>query len=364
MHVNPSMKIYFQMAGALGFLLMAVDIWLAFHFGVSIDVITGFIYAMIAFGSGILLVIAAYYWITNVKPLAILMAVVWLPVFGFNVWSQIGTHTAGRMGDVQQASVQKAVHGEAEKSKTDLEAKQAFFIKRRETLGQNMVDLTQVKVGDWSVKTAPAAASDLDGLIAAKQLEVDNESKKVKCGPRCELRTNELAHLKRLKSLAKEIEDNEAQLKATETGLSNARTALAGTNAGNSLATNQSDLYARVMNMSLTKKAGKDQVMIANELTGIWSAFLLCIMSAALVFAEAWPRLMTVYREQNEASQYPTQAPKPYAPATAIRTRQASQGRDVVIVQPPVDNRDHDARAALENLRRTLGVAFNPTATR
>lgn len=292
--IHPSMKPYFKLAGVLGFCLLAIDVVLAFKFGVSIDTTTGIIYALIAVGSGVLLVIAAYFWMTGVKPLGALLAIVWVPVFMFNVWSQIGTHTSGRMGDVQQAALQGDVFSQVTKNKDEFEAKRKFFLDRRVTLKANMTDLTQLKVGAWSVNVVPATAADLDPLIEAKKLEVGNESKRGGCQQKCEGFTNQLSHLQRLRALAVEVADNEKQLSATEAGLANTREKLAHTDAGHSSATNQSSLYAKIMAMSLSSKPNSEQITIANEATGIFSAILLCLLSAALVFAEAWPRLMEV----------------------------------------------------------------------
>ena len=65
MTIAPGMKKYFMMATALGFILLVADLWNAVVFGLSVGGAGPFIYGGIALASGVLLVIAAFFWINR-----------------------------------------------------------------------------------------------------------------------------------------------------------------------------------------------------------------------------------------------------------------------------------------------------------
>lgn len=335
MHIPKGLRYVFALSGLLGYALLALDVKLAYQFGASIGEIEGYIYALIAVGSGILLVLAAFFYLAGCQRFAAGLACAWVLAFGFNVWSQVGVATAGRMGDVQKASLQQAAHKDVEKDKADLEAKQKFFIERRATLESNMKSLTQTKLGGWSVTTAPAAPSDLDPMIEAKKLEVANESKRGGCQRECEKRTNELSHLQRLRSMAVEIQDNEKQLTATETGLTNVRSKLANTDAGNSAGTNQSKVHAKLMSGSLHSNPNAEQVTVANEATGIYSAFALVVLATMMILAHAYPHLMEVrpmgWVEPEQRSQPPA---RPSLNKYAVANRPGANITNYIVEQP------------------------------
>ena len=310
MHVTPGMKRYFQAAGILAISALIGDLWLSAKFGASISWEMTFVMAAISLASGLLLVIAGYFYSIGAKPLGIGLAIVWVPVFMFNIMSNMGVATSNRMIDVQQARWQNAKADEVIKGSAETEAQVKFFLKRRIELRDRLAQLTQTKVGDWSVATAPSSPESLNGAINAKKLEVANESKRGGCGPKCEARTNELAHLSNLQAMAADIQRNEQQLAATKRGLANARAKMDTVTTVQSGTANQSTLYAKLMHWTSSPTAG--QIESANEGTGVFTAIILALVASAFTLASAYPHLVEAARLGPMGGFIP--APRPQAP--------------------------------------------------
>lgn len=142
------------------------------------------------------------------------------------------SYTAGIRGSNRdEARVQNTKYDDGRANTTDYAAKKKLLEDTRERLNAEMAKLVQVKVnGSWTVTATPSSSAELDGPIAAKQLEVDVEAKRGnKCATKCAERTNELGHLKQLKGLAEKIEKNETEYQATLIALTNVREASAKT---------------------------------------------------------------------------------------------------------------------------------------
>lgn len=162
-------------------------------------------------------------WEDHKRGSAIAIALVCAPLLAIEFYSHAG-YTAGLRGhNIETTSVQNVKYVDGRDTVGDLRKKIEHHEARAKELDKDMAALVTTKVKGWTVATRPASPEELDGQIAAKQLEVDNEAKRVRCGPLCEQRTNELAHLKSLRAKAAEIAKNNEMHTATLTALASAR---------------------------------------------------------------------------------------------------------------------------------------------
>lgn len=364
--MTPAMKRRFKVAGLLGVCLLIIDTWLAFWSGHSIDFTTGCIYALISVGSGVLLVMAAYYWLTDWRFVGGVIAVMWIPVFCFNVWSQIGMHTSARMSDVQQASVQSEKRSDVEKEKGEIEAERLALVGARQALVEGK------GVGSGWSSTRPVAAWQSDittkegDKVYQRSKQCSNvtipESRKF-CDELNELRANHAAAIK--------MEETDKRIAAADKGLASVRTRLANTNPGHSTAGNSSTIQAKILGLSLASNPNMTQTTVANEGTGIATAVILCLLAALLILADAFPHLMEA-REAHR-SYVPGSAPPRSFAATSQGSAQAFAPRSAApALTAPVpyiinntNTTDNDARSAaqaandaLNRLRLSLARAY------
>lgn len=168
------------------------------------------------------------------KASGILLALLCIPLGAVAYQSHIGFGAGVRMSDIKKANLQQARYDDGRDSVGELKAKVKLFEDTAKRLDSDMAKLVDMKVGidGWTVTTAPASPEALDGQIAAKQLEVANESKRNGCKSKCEARTNELAHLQALRATAVKIAENQTQHAATIEALAKTRGKSETTEAG------------------------------------------------------------------------------------------------------------------------------------
>jgi hypothetical protein len=196
-------------------------------------------------------------------------------VFSLNLLSNLGA--VGWQRDVTStaAKVQNTRHEDGRDTVTDFAKRAASFEDRAKQLDAEMQALVTTKVSGWTVATRPASPEELDGQIAAKQLEVDNEAKRTRCGPKCEQRTNELAHLKSLRAKAAEIAKNNEMHAAALQGLANARNASAMQTKVVAAPTSQALFFASMAQIDL--KPSEEAQTWTDRGLATWLALGLCI---------------------------------------------------------------------------------------
>lgn len=172
-----------------------------------------------------------------------------LPLFAMEFTSHAGYAAGFRGKDITEARVQNTKFDHGQGNVTDQKGKIALLEERRKELDREMSKLVAIKVNGWSVVTKPASPEELDGQIAAKQLEVDNEAKRKFCGKECEKRTNELAHLKSLRAKAVEIAGNSRQHESAINGIANARNDAGKIEHKSSIVGHQSDFFAKTASL-------------------------------------------------------------------------------------------------------------------
>ena len=287
------MNKYYTLATLLGFLLVWGDMKLSGQFGATISANMEVIAMGISLASGILLVLAAYHYFKGVKWIGQGLAAVWLIAFGFNVYSNMGVATSDRQQNIVNADFANDTRGDKIKTRDEMQKKLAFFEGRRAKLEDQMATLSEKQVGGWSITVTPGQSPDsFDGMIQAKTLERDNESKRGGCGPKCEARTNELAHLQSLRALAVSLKDNKEQHAATLKVLDKTRKDIAATPPGHSTVKAQSSLHALIGDFRLSGEVSKDNLQASNNFTGVFVAFVLAIVAAGITLASAWPIIM------------------------------------------------------------------------
>lgn len=278
---------------------IAFDSYLSASFGWTISFSAAFIMGLISVASGVLMVIAGFFWCRGWKPLAYGVAVVWCFAFLFNCWSNMGVASGDRMTNIQKAQWQETKADEAIKGKDELAGQIKFFQKRRAELEADMRKLVETTVNGWKVAAAPESTAALDKLIAEKAAEQEREQGRGGCGPKCEARAAEKRHLILLRGIAAKIESNNQQLAAAESGLKKARAGLASVSKVKGSTANQSTVHASLMNFTLSpQNVTQEQIEESNMATGVALAFVLALVSAGMTFASAWPHLVETYSHE------------------------------------------------------------------
>ncbi len=214
-----------------------------------------------------------------------------------------------RVGDINKVSVQKAVHTDGRSSITDEEKKKDKLEARAKELDGEMNKMVATKVNGWSVIAKPSSPEELDEAISAKQLALDNEAKRVKCGRKCEDRKNELAHLKALRAKAAEIAKNDEEYTKTITTLAGLRSTSAEQKIDNSLINNQTELNGQLYKLLFTSASSEDAIKpdkvvmtVANILvTGGLSLAFMLMAPAFYVGAGRYRKPMSIRQDHNHA---------------------------------------------------------------
>lgn len=347
-HIPQGLAPYFKALSILGVLLVIGDTWLSTKFGYSIAVEMAIIYAAISVASGVLLVIAWYFRRLGNRALSNGLAAAWCVAFVFNCWSNMGVSTSNRMGEVQQATVQQTRYQSAKKAVADGETNLAMWRKRLSDLeAQNAWATTQT-------------ADALRARLASAELAIVQEAKRGGCGPRCLARTQERDELQSKIALAEERGNLTKQIKATEAILAKHRETASATDAGISNTANQSTLYAKLISWNLAANPDEAMVVVANEATGIGSAFVLALLATAVTFASAWPHLASVGPMALTSATMATSYPAPQAPTHHVAAAPHVQTVQPVEVSVPVTVR-HEVQAEPAPLQVAEPVqAFHP----
>jgi energy-coupling factor transporter transmembrane protein EcfT len=283
---------YFRAIALIGFGLLIVDTSMSAAFGYTIGFIPMIGLALISLGSGLLLVCAEFFRRIGWRHIGSASIGVWALAFAFNCWSNLGVATSTRMGEVQQATVQKAVHTERQKSTEEAQ-------KRLELFTGQLAELTTAN--SWA---ATVSADGLRSQVDALKVAEASEAKRGGCGPKCRAIQDKIVDTQGRIAVAEQRDDLTKRIDATKQVLANARTELAGTKAGISATANQSALYAKLISWDLGNDPDAVAVTIANESTGVAMAIVIAIASAFLTLIGALPHLI-------EADPSSAVAPKP-----------------------------------------------------
>ena len=194
----------------LGAIALVVDAKLCYEYGITQTTWHGIGFAVLALVFSQLPDGAYEEYAKGNKVAGVFLAILCIPLGAVAYQSHIGYGAGVRMGEIKKAGVQNAKWEDNRETVTQQNVNLAGIEKRAAELDAEMAKLIEMKVGDWAMTVKPSSPQELDGAIQAKQLEVDNEAKRTRCGPLCEKRTNELAHLKKLQEKARDIVSNNA----------------------------------------------------------------------------------------------------------------------------------------------------------
>jgi len=324
---------YFRAIAFIGFGLLVIDTVMSATFGATIGYVPMIGLALISLGSGLLLVTAEFFRRVGWTSIAKASLCVWALAFLFNCWSNMGVATSSRMGEVQQATVQKAVHTERAKATDEAEARLKLFT------GQ---------LAELSAQNAWAATVSADGLRsqveALKAAEVA-EARLGGCGPKCRAIQNKIVDTQGRIAVAEQRDDLTKRIEATKAVLAKARTELAGTKAGISATANQSTLYAKLISWNLADDPSVSAVTVANESTGVAMAIVIAIASAFLTLVGALPHLVQADPDAVRRTVEPAPRPAPIAnridevvgnPVAQLREQLQAQLR---VIQVPLRER-------------------------
>lgn len=331
MTITEGLRPYFKGAALLGVGAMVFDTWLSGKFGWSISLDMAGIFALVSLASGLLLVIAAAFWRSGHANIGRYIAIAWIPVFGFNIMSNMGVATANRMTDVQKASIQAARYDSAKDTAKENAASLQLWTEQ----------LAKLKADNAWV--ASVTAESLRSQLAEKQAAADREAKRGGCGRICEGIKAEVVSLQSRIGAVEQRDDLTKRIEATQRLVDKARVAVASTDAGISHAANQSAFFAKLINFSLYADPTSADVGVANEGMGMFTAIVLAIVSALLTYVGAYPHLM-------ELGQRTVPQPDRMASFTARRTEDSNPTR----LDVPT-NSTHPSRRDLAVTRTTIG---------
>jgi len=280
MHMPPGLKPYFKAITILGILALIGDTALSTMFGFSISPIMGPILAVISLASGLLLVVALFFYRVGWRVLGNGLVAAWALAFAFNCWSNMGVSTSNRMTEVQTAGVQQTTYKERAKAADEAKTRLALFTKQLEELSAKH---------QWA---AAVSADGLRGQATSLEQAVASEAERGGCGRICRGLQDQLTAVHERIAVAEQRDDLTGRIEATKAVLAKARTELAGTDAGISRTANQSTLYAKLISWDLAADPDAAMVTVANEGTGVATAIILAVIAAALTLVGAWPHLM------------------------------------------------------------------------
>lgn len=268
---------------------ICVDAAISYEYGVSMTTLHGLGFALVAIAFAILPDVASMEYSKGKRAAAFWVGLACVPLGVVGYQSHIGYGAGVRSGDIQQARVTNAKYDGGQMLVAKTEGRIGELKAEFASLNSEMDKLVATKVNGWSVETRPASPAALDGMIAAKTLERDNEAKRKYCGGKCEARTNELAHMQNLRALAVKIERNQTAYDAAQAELV-ALTKEAGTMAyESSTVVNQNGAFAKLWKVA--NGAAPADAIKADEVT----AEFINIMTAgsgALAFMMLAPLLM------------------------------------------------------------------------
>jgi len=323
MNIPAGLKPYFQAAVILGAVAMVFDTLLSAKFGWSISYDMAGIFALVSLASGVLLVIAAAFWRSGHAGLAKGIALAWVPIFAFNVMSNMGVATANRMADVQKASVQQ----------TKFDAAQDNTKEAAENLKLWTSQLTKLKTDNAWV--ASVTADSLRSQLTELQAAADRESKRGGCASKCEAIKVQVRDTQAKIGAVEQRDDLTKRIDATERLVAKYREKAGTTEAGHSQAANQSQFFAKLMSFSLYADPSTQDVGVANEGMGMFTALVLALVSALLTYVGAYPHLQEI--GSGQASRAPTK-PAAFNPLTSVPSVPPVEAR---YAPPPTTTEKH-----------------------
>lgn len=175
------------------------------------------------------------------------------------LWSHLGYGSGVRVGDIQQTNFSNANLESFQDDSNKLDGQVAALKARARKLDAEMDALVNTKVGSWNVAVRPSSASELDGLIEAKQTDVEREGRTGK-GPRYQAKVNELAHLTALQGKAKAIEDNSRKHAEAIAALAASHTKVAGVEYRSSSVVNQTSVAAQIYKAFWKQEAPEEAI--------------------------------------------------------------------------------------------------------
>lgn len=312
MEISKGFKPYFKGLALLGVVFMIYDTWLSGRFGWTISADLAGIFAAISIASGLLLVIAAYFWVTGHTKVGKVIAAAWVPVFLFNVFSNMGVATAHRMTDIQLASLQQS-----KKSMADNKVKE-----NKALLAKWNGDLAKLKEQHGWAGTV--SADGLKKQVASLETAAAAEAKLGGCGQKCRAIQNQISEINGRIAIAEQSGDLTKRIDALQRVVDGYRDDAAKTDPGVSQAQNQATFFAKLMQASLYSTPGSEDVAVANEGMGMATAIVLAILSALLTFVGAYPHLLgaslTRTAEAVQAVQQTVTQALPVFPAVTAQT--------------------------------------------
>lgn len=187
---------------------IAIDASISYEYGVSMTTLHGLGFALVAIACAVLPDQASLDWSRGKKGPALTLAALCLPLGIVAYQSHIGYGASVRVGDMQQTGMINARYDGGQMLVTSQKSEIDRLQKKAAVLDAAMDKLVNTKIGGWSVSVRPSSPEALDETIAAKVLEQEREGRTGK-GPRYQMRTDELAHLRSLRATAVEIAENQ-----------------------------------------------------------------------------------------------------------------------------------------------------------
>jgi len=275
---------HFRALSLLGVLLLIGDTALSAQFGYTMGWDMAFIVAGISLASGIFPVVAIFFHRVGWKPLAYGVAAIWVPVFAFNVWSNMGVSVANRLGEVQNAGLLQTTYNERKKAVVESEAKLAMFSKQLDSL---------IEQQPW-VPTVTADSLRQQVKDLESEITEEGSPKNGGCKRLCLQLKEKKRDVENKIGAAEQRVSLTEQIEATKRVLETARAELAGTDGGISVGINQSTGHANLVNADLGGTPDARSIAIANEMNGIAVAFILALAAMGTTLAGAFPALMRV----------------------------------------------------------------------
>jgi hypothetical protein len=240
----PMGRLFFR----FGVIFALLSAWMAWNFGIQVSVQHGIGLAAVALMVAFAPHAAHYLWSVKGEKGAAVAAIAGTAIFGvIELTTHLGYTSSSRAMNTGEARVQNMAFTDNRGSVTTYEGQVEAFKAKAKKLDEGLDKLTEKKVGDWKVSVRPASPTALDGAISAKKLEVANETKRGGCGPRCEARTNELAHLGELKAAATAIAENRAELGKAIEELAEAKKAAGATEFKHSAVANSTAFVGNIV---------------------------------------------------------------------------------------------------------------------
>lgn len=286
MNIPAGLRPHFKAIAILGTLALIGDAWLSIKFGYSIAAEMAIIAGVISVASGLMLVAAMFFDRIGWRWLGRGLAALWVPVFLFNCWSNMGVSTANRMGEVQAAKVQQTTYDGAKSNVEEAKRSLELFQKQLATL---------LEQNAWA---GTVTADGLRAQVADLRKAEVAEARLGGCGQKCRAIQNQITDVQGRIAVAEQRADLTKRIEATKKVIEDRRAQLASTDKGISSTANQSTLYAKLISFNLASDPDADMVTVANESTGIGFAVILALIATALTIAGAWPHILAVDMRQ------------------------------------------------------------------